>query len=103
MPGVSRISKRGAGRLPAAEAGVGAEGQNRTADTVIFSPVLYQLSYLGAPDRRPILADTGAVNPVPAALVDVDSAGAQPTPTGAIGRQLRGSVDGAIDPRRVPS
>jgi hypothetical protein len=25
----------------------GAEGQNRTADTVIFSHVLYQLSYLG--------------------------------------------------------
>jgi hypothetical protein len=28
----------------------GAEGQNRTADTVIFSHVLYQLSYLGTPD-----------------------------------------------------
>ena len=26
----------------------GAQGQNRTADTVIFSHVLYQLSYLGA-------------------------------------------------------
>ena len=26
---------------------IGAEGQNRTADTVIFSHVLYQLSYLG--------------------------------------------------------
>ena len=26
----------------------GAEGQNRTADTMIFSHVLYQLSYLGA-------------------------------------------------------
>ena len=25
----------------------GAEGQNRTADTMIFSHVLYQLSYLG--------------------------------------------------------
>ena len=25
----------------------GAEGQNRTGDTVIFSHVLYQLSYLG--------------------------------------------------------
>ena len=25
----------------------GAEGQNRTADTRIFSPLLYQLSYLG--------------------------------------------------------
>ena len=26
----------------------GAEGQNRTAHTGIFSPLLYQLSYLGA-------------------------------------------------------
>jgi hypothetical protein len=25
----------------------GAQGQNRTADTRIFSPLLYQLSYLG--------------------------------------------------------
>ena len=29
----------------------GAEGQNRTADTMIFSHVLYQLSYLGARER----------------------------------------------------
>ena len=26
---------------------VGAQGRNRTTDTVIFSHVLYQLSYLG--------------------------------------------------------
>ena len=26
---------------------IGAQGQNRTADTGIFSPLLYQLSYLG--------------------------------------------------------
>jgi hypothetical protein len=26
---------------------LGAEGQNRTADTGIFSPLLYRLSYLG--------------------------------------------------------
>jgi hypothetical protein len=26
----------------------GAEGQNRTADTRIFSPLLYRLSYLGS-------------------------------------------------------
>jgi hypothetical protein len=35
---------------------IGAEGQNRTADTVIFSHVLYQLSYLGtegAAERSP--------------------------------------------------
>ena len=29
----------------------GAQGRDRTADTVIFSHVLYQLSYLGARDR----------------------------------------------------
>jgi hypothetical protein len=29
----------------------GAEGQNRTADTMIFSHVLYQLSYLGTLER----------------------------------------------------
>ena len=28
--------------------GGGAQGRNRTTDTVIFSHVLYQLSYLGA-------------------------------------------------------
>jgi hypothetical protein len=32
----------------AREALTGAEGQDRTGDTWIFSPVLYQLSYLGA-------------------------------------------------------
>jgi hypothetical protein len=30
----------------------GAQGRNRTTDTVIFSHVLYQLSYLGASGRR---------------------------------------------------
>ena len=29
--------------------GSGAEGRNRTTDTMIFSHVLYQLSYLGTP------------------------------------------------------
>ncbi len=28
--------------------GMGAQGRNRTADTGIFNPLLYQLSYLGA-------------------------------------------------------
>jgi hypothetical protein len=32
--------------------GDGAQGRNRTTDTVIFSHVLYQLSYLGASRRR---------------------------------------------------
>jgi hypothetical protein len=31
--------------------GGGAQGRNRTADTVIFSHVLYQLSYLGMTGR----------------------------------------------------
>ena len=30
----------------------GAEGQNRTGDTVMFSHVLYQLSYLGTVGRK---------------------------------------------------
>ena len=30
----------------------GGQGQNRTADTGIFSPLLYRLSYLAAEKRR---------------------------------------------------
>jgi hypothetical protein len=30
----------------------GAQGRSRTTDTRIFSPLLYQLSYLGAAARR---------------------------------------------------
>ena len=33
----------------------GAEGQNRTADTGIFSPLLYRLSYLGEGDFKSAL------------------------------------------------
>ena len=29
----------------------GAQGRNRTTDTRIFSPLLYRLSYLGAPGK----------------------------------------------------
>ena len=37
---------------------LGAQGRNRTTDTVIFSHVLYQLSYLGAvPDGRRLMAE----------------------------------------------
>ena len=56
---------------------IGAEGQSRTADTTIFSRVLYQLSYLGTPGthgcgrdcRRATASDTiphaaGPVQPV---------------------------------------
>jgi hypothetical protein len=38
--------------MPSSSRLVGAESQNRTGDTVIFSHVLYQLSYLGSPVRR---------------------------------------------------
>ena len=31
----------------------GAQGRNRTSDTRIFSPLLYQLSYLGPPNLGP--------------------------------------------------
>ncbi len=31
---------------------IGAEGRNRTADTRIFNPLLYRLSYLGAGNGR---------------------------------------------------
>ena len=38
----------------------GAEGQNRTADTMIFSHVLYRLSYLGTSDQTDLL---GTIKP----------------------------------------
>ena len=39
-----------------------AEGRNRTGDTRIFSPLLYQLSYLGALYQRPqILHTSGGI------------------------------------------
>jgi hypothetical protein len=51
----------------------GAQGRNRTTDTAIFSRMLYQLSYLGAPvaggPRRTtglIEAPTGRVQPLAA-------------------------------------
>jgi hypothetical protein len=34
----------------------GAQGRNRTTDTRIFSPLLYQLSYLGFPAAVPLEA-----------------------------------------------
>jgi hypothetical protein len=40
--------------LEGRELEVGAEGRNRTADTVIFSHVLYQLSYLGNRTEREV-------------------------------------------------
>ena len=35
------------------------QGQNRTADTMIFSHVLYQLSYLAGQKNRPGLSGRG--------------------------------------------
>ena len=41
--------------VPASSNGAdGAEGQDRTGDTWIFSPVLYRLSYLGSRVRRAV-------------------------------------------------
>ena len=39
----------------------GAEGQNRTADTGIFSPLLYRLSYLGVHPFEPIFFRRGLI------------------------------------------
>src|SRR6266542_3233749 len=44
----SRLNQRHADRNKI----LGAQGRDRTTDTVIFSHVLYQLSYLGAEPRR---------------------------------------------------
>src|SRR5205807_1639659 len=38
--------------LDAAGKGFGGQGRNRTTDTRIFSPLLYQLSYLAVPETR---------------------------------------------------
>ncbi len=44
---------------------IGGQGRNRTTDTRIFSPLLYQLSYLAVPARR--LLDRSASTAVKAA------------------------------------
>ena len=48
-PPASRIKNNGEHRSPSQQSG--AETQNRTGDTRIFSPLLYQLSYLGPLQR----------------------------------------------------
>ena len=40
----------------------GGQGRNRTADTRIFSPLLYQLSYLAIPERRKAMLSSIAEN-----------------------------------------
>ena len=46
--GVGKSHKKGALNKDASGLdNAGAEGRNRTADTGIFSPLLYRLSYLG--------------------------------------------------------
>ena len=42
------------------ERGGGAQGRNRTTDTVIFSHVLYQLSYLGMSGPAQVVARSRA-------------------------------------------
>ena len=51
MPSTAREPMSGKRGSHSAEVN-GAQGRNRTTDTVIFSHVLYQLSYLGAEARR---------------------------------------------------
>ena len=41
--------------------GAGGQGRNRTIDTLIFSPLLYQLSYLAIGEYRPALGRLGPV------------------------------------------
>ena len=49
--GLGAVIERSGRALPSATKD-GAQGRNRTTDTVIFSHVLYQLSYLGMPAAR---------------------------------------------------
>ena len=46
----------------------GAQGRNRTADTVIFSHVLYQLSYLGPQSKLEGLAGSASLTVVVASV-----------------------------------
>ena len=39
----------------------GAQGRNRTSDTRIFNPLLYQLSYLGLGSRRDFVPERARV------------------------------------------
>lgn len=61
--------------------GNGAQGRNRTTDTVIFSHVLYQLSYLGVPaksampEQNPEASASGGV-------IEAHWADGKPTATG---------------------
>ena len=52
MGGTLRLSVSICGVGDGREQAGGAQGRNRTTDTVIFSHVLYQLSYLGAGPGR---------------------------------------------------
>ena len=45
---VNQIKEKSPGKVFPELFFTGAEGQNRTADTGIFSPLLYRLSYLGS-------------------------------------------------------
>ena len=53
-------------KSPGVSRGFGAQRQNRTADTRIFNPLLYQLSYLGITDAE----NSPAISPVKYGLTD---------------------------------
>ena len=57
--------------------GLGAEGRNRTGDTMIFSHVLYQLSYLGT---RTYSSRASAPGPASAAAAEYSWGLATPPP-----------------------
>src|SRR5665811_1936898 len=71
---------------------IGAESQNRTGDTAIFSRVLYLLSYLGPVGRRPIGTD-GATEDSTADLVEARQGGL----LGRVHRTLTGELAEAVD------
>ena len=92
----------------------GAEGQDRTGDTAIFSRVLYRLSYLG-PMVAPAGAAVGAAQDTtrfpPAAIAPAGRAGPpslvqahQGSRLGGVQRRLPGELPQPVDPvedRRV--
>ncbi len=80
----------------------GAEGQNRTADTGIFSPSLYQLSYLGA--TKSVLYFSGGLGkqnpqiffPPPAAASRPHGHGCSSSPSLKFTRILKSLVAGRL-------
>ena len=83
-PGESRAGARLAlGRATILDCRNGAQGRDRTADTVIFSHVLYQLSYLGS--RKAGARPVRATRPLTLAIFAVHPAGRSCSSTGGPG------------------